>query len=95
MTVVAVGVTVAYLLLAIAGGGGGFAAFFSNPARIALTSRPFSLPRETCKCYYLHNDPAIEPLDGCQLTLQLYDADLGIIRQGQSAFVCAPSVPLS
>ena len=42
MTVVAVGVTVAYLLLAIAGGGGGFAAFFSNPAPIALTIVPFA-----------------------------------------------------
>lgn len=42
MTVVAVGVTVAYLLLAIADGGGGFAAFFSNPVRIAPTIMLFA-----------------------------------------------------
>jgi protein-S-isoprenylcysteine O-methyltransferase Ste14 len=36
MALIAVGLTLAYLLLAIAGAGG-FAAFFADPARIALT----------------------------------------------------------
>ena len=41
-----------------------------------------------CEGFELHSEPWVEAINGCQLTLRLGQRDLGIIRQGRSAFNC-------
>ena len=36
----------------------------------------------------LHNEPGIEPIDSCQLTLRVGNRDLGVEQNGQLGFEC-------
>jgi len=61
---------------------------FDSTEAVRLREILRALSDGACESFDLHNDRSVEAIDGCQLTLQLRQRDLGIVRRGRCTFDC-------